>query len=151
MKPRTGYLVGFAVALVATSGSLFYSEVLGFPPCRLCWYQRVLMYPQVVLFGVGAWRESRDLLYASLPLTVLGVGVAAFHSYYQVALGGTCGAVSCTTVHLRLFGALSIPNQSLAAFLGLAGVSVALLRAGEWATPAPDGDAAPGGRDGGSR
>ena len=139
MKPRTGYLVGLAVALLATSGSLYYSEVLGFPPCRLCWYQRVLMYPQVVLFGVGAWRGSPDLLYASLLLTVLGAGVAAFHSYYQVALGGSCGVISCATVYVRLFGVLSIPNQSLVAFLGLAGVSVALFRTGRWSIPAPDG------------
>ena len=139
MKPRTGYLAGFVLALVATSGSLYYSEVLGFPPCRLCWYQRVLMYPQVALFGVGAWRGGRDLLYASLPLTVVGVGVAAFHSYYQVALSGSCGLVSCATVYVRLFGVFSIPNQSLVAFLGLVGVSVALLRTGEWSAASGDG------------
>ena len=142
MRPRTGYLAGFVVALVATSGSLYYSEVLGFPPCRLCWYQRVLMYPQMALFAVGAWREGRDLLYASLPLTVLGVGVAAFHSYYQVALSGSCGVISCATVYVRLFGVFSIPNQSLVAFLGLVGVSVALLRAGEWAAASADDVAA---------
>ena len=131
MNRRTGFLLGFAIALVATSGSLFYSEVMGFAPCRLCWYQRILMYPQVALFAVGAWRESRDVLYASLPLTVLGIGVAAFHSYYQVALEGSCGLVACGTVYLRLFGVFSIPNQSLVAFVGLAGVTVALLRRGE--------------------
>ena len=118
--------VGTLVAAVATAGSLFLSLGLGLVPCDLCWYQRILMYPQVVAFGVAAF-EGRATAYRTvLPLAVPGAALAAYHSWLQVASGGRCTVGgACASVQLRAAG-LTIPNLSLVAFLLVAGVATAL-------------------------
>ncbi|WP_135663237.1 disulfide bond formation protein B [Halorhabdus rudnickae] len=106
------------VAIVATAGSLYLSLGLGLVPCRLCWYQRILMYPLVVVLGVATFGNRRRIYRTVLPLSVLGIGIAAYHSLIQVsaATGGACTiGGGCGTVQLRVLG-LSIPNLSLLAF-----------------------------------
>lgn len=120
MRPNLAYLA-WAQALAATAGSLFLSEVLRLPPCILCWYQRILMYPLVVILAVGILLRDRRLRLYVLPLSVLGLGVAVYHNllYFglipegltQCALG-----VSCTARQLELFGFVTIPLMSLVAF-----------------------------------
>ncbi|ELZ22482.1 disulfide bond formation protein dsbb [Halosimplex carlsbadense 2-9-1] len=116
LDPRYPLAAGALVALVATAGSLYLSEGMGLVPCELCWYQRVLMYPLVVVFGV-ALVEGRPGVYRTvLPLSTLGVAVAAYHSWLQIAAGGRCGlGGGCAAVQLRVVG-LTIPNLSLIAF-----------------------------------
>jgi len=116
--PTARRLLGVAwlVAVVATAGSLFYSLGLGFYPCELCWYQRILMYPLVVLFGYAVVRGHHDVYLAALPLSVLGIGVSAYQSYLQVASGATCSVGGCSVVHLRVLG-LTIPNQAFVGFV----------------------------------
>lgn len=104
------------VAAVATAGSLTYSLLLGLYPCRLCWYQRILMYPLVVVLAYALVRDHRDVHLAVLPLAVPGAAIAAYHSYLQVAGGRSCRAFGCGTVQRRVLG-LTIPNQALLAFL----------------------------------
>ena len=73
--------LGFSVAAVATAGSLWFSEVGGFVPCEYCWYQRILMYPLVVVFGVEAWRPGmvfqgdRTLRWRALPFSVVAIKI----------------------------------------------------------------------------
>jgi disulfide bond formation protein DsbB len=116
------------VAGVATAGSLFFSLGLGLVPCTLCWYQRILMYPLVVVGGVatvetraGAWRTV-------LPLSVAGTAIAAYHVYLQVrpAAAGTCGiGQSCAAVQYPMLGGLlTIPRLSLVAFLLVSGLAL---------------------------
>ena len=129
--PVRAYLSFFAwaQALVATTGSLFFSEVLGLTPCVLCWYQRILMYPLVVVLAVGILlRDQRVRLYA-LPLSLAGLAVAIYHNllYYGVIPEGLtqCAlGVSCTERQLELFGFLTIPLMSLTAF---AVITIAML------------------------
>ena len=84
---RKNYLVfGFIVSLVATLGSLYFSDILGYNPCKLCWYQRILMYPQVLFFGISLFRKDRSILNYVLPLSVLGFLIAGFHYYEQFAM-----------------------------------------------------------------
>lgn len=106
------------VALVATAGSLYFSEVANFAPCELCWYQRVLMYPLVVVLGVAASERRAGVWKTGLPLSALGAGVAAYHSYVQLSGGVTeCAVgVGCTSVYWEL-GPLTIPRLSLLAFV----------------------------------
>lgn len=111
----------WAQALVATTGSLFFSEVLKFTPCALCWYQRILMYPLVAILAVGILSRDWRLRLYVLPLSVLGLVVAAYHNllYYHVIPEGLtqCVAgVSCTTRYLSLLGFVDIPLLSLTAF-----------------------------------
>jgi disulfide bond formation protein DsbB len=115
---------GTLVAVVATAGSLYFSEVLGLIPCELCWYQRILMYPLVLVVGVAALEDRPDVYRSALPLSVAGTGVAAYHSYVQVAVESTtCTVGGCGSVQFRLLG-LTIPNLSLVAFVL---ISLALL------------------------
>ena len=122
----------FACWLIATAsalGSLFFSEVLKFTPCVLCWYQRILMYPLVVILAVGILRRDSGIRFYVLPLSVLGLAVAAYHNllYFGVIPEGltqcTLG-VSCTTRYLAVLGFIDIPLMSLTAF---AVITIAML------------------------
>lgn len=116
---------GAVVALVATAGSLFLSEVWGLVPCALCWYQRILMYPLVVVLGVAAYERRPGVYRTVLPLSASGVAVAAYHSWLQTGtgacgFGGGCGAVQ---YRLEPLG-LTVPNLALIAFLLVTAVGV---------------------------
>jgi disulfide bond formation protein DsbB len=108
-------------ALIATFGSLFFSEVMKLPPCVLCWYQRIAMYPLVLVLGVGiALRESRLKAYA-LPLSLSGLAVSVYHNllYYKVipdSIKPFTSGVSCTAKQLEWLGFITIPLMALAAF-----------------------------------
>lgn len=118
------------VAVVATLGSLYFSNVAGFPPCVLCWYQRIAMYPMVVILGVGLFlRDTRAYLYA-LPLSLAGLGIAVYHNllYYKIlpeSIEPCTLGVSCTTKFIEWFGFVTIPFLSLVAFLLVTGALVA--------------------------
>ena len=113
----------FAVVAGSFIGSLFYSEIAGFPPCSLCWYQRIFIYPQIILLG-GAliWRD-RSIARYLLPLSVIGAVVALYNSYLQY--GGSplipCGtdpaAIDCAQRLVFEFGYVTIPLMSLTAFV----------------------------------
>jgi disulfide bond formation protein DsbB len=121
---RASLVGGTVVAVVATVGSLYFSEVLGLIPCELCWYQRILMYPLVLVVGVGALENRLGVYRTALPLSVAGTAVAAYHSYVQVAVESTtCTVGGCGSVQYRVLG-LTIPNLSLVAFVL---ISLALL------------------------
>ncbi|WP_424000117.1 disulfide bond formation protein B [Haloarcula salina] len=105
------------VAAVATAGSLYLSLGLGLTPCRLCWYQRICMYPLVVGLGVAALEDRPGVARTALPLSVLGGGIAAYHSWLQITQTACgLGAFSCAQVQYRVAG-LTIPNLALTAFV----------------------------------
>ncbi|EMA47270.1 disulfide bond formation protein B [Halococcus saccharolyticus] len=105
------------VAVVATAWSLYFSLGLGLIPCELCWYQRILMYPLTVILGVAALENRPGVVRTALPLSVLGSGVAAYHSWFQAtADSATCSVGSCGTVQYQILG-LTVPNLSLIAFV----------------------------------
>ncbi|NLV05625.1 disulfide bond formation protein B [Haloarcula rubripromontorii] len=124
-RPRLLLAAATAVAAVATAGSLYLSLGLGLTPCRLCWYQRILMYPLMVVLGVAAVEDRPGVVRTALPLAVPGAAVAAYHSWLQVSQT-TCGlgAVSCAQIQYRVLG-LTVPNLSLVAFLLVTGLVVA--------------------------
>ena len=114
---RFALAIGTLVACVATAGSLYFSEGLGLIPCELCWYQRILMYPLVLVIGVAALENRPGVYRTALPLSVLGTGVAAYHSYIQIAGDSAlCSVGGCGSIQYQLLG-LSIPNLSLIAFV----------------------------------
>lgn len=129
-------IIGFLVALFATLFSLVYSEIIGFPPCELCWYQRVFLFPQVFLFGVALWeRPARNALSTtdaggnkkivkySMPLIAVGFVISVYQNfiYYFGDKGNLpCDAsgVSCYKQLVSEFGGyISIPMLSLTSFL----------------------------------
>lgn len=113
------------IALIATVGSLFFSEVMQLPPCVLCWYQRIAMYPLVVIIGIGIiTRDSRMKNYA-LPVCLIGVAISVYHNllYYGIlpeSITPCAEGVSCTSRQIEWLGFITIPLLALAAFIGLA-------------------------------
>lgn len=121
------------VALLATAGSLFFSYVMDFAPCVLCWYQRICLFPLVVVLARGLFPFDRGAVKYALPLAALGWVVAAYHNLMQAgvvpeSLQPCAKGVSCTEEYLKLFGVLSIPALSLLGFTTLAGILIALDR-----------------------
>jgi len=117
--------VAWAIALVSTVGSLFFSEVMGLQPCVLCWYQRVAVYPLVLVIGAGIVMRDGRLKYYALPLCVAGLAVAAYHNllYYGVipeSVAPCSQGVPCTERQIEWLGFITIPLMGLAAFLSLA-------------------------------
>jgi disulfide bond formation protein DsbB len=118
----TGILwVAWLVALVATTGSLIYSEVVGFIPCKLCWYQRIAMYPMVAVLLVGALRREPMVKYYALPLSLVGLGISVWHYLVQafpsIETGACDLANPCSARWVNVFGFVSIPFMAGAGFL----------------------------------
>ena len=113
--------LAWLVAVGATVGSLYFSEVANFNPCRLCWFQRIAMYPLAVILLVGALRRDPGVRWYALPLAVIGAAISAWHSLieWRPSLdSGECEfqGPSCTFVWFREFG-LSLANMALIGFL----------------------------------
>jgi disulfide bond formation protein DsbB len=113
--------IALFAAWVATCGSLFFSEVLGWRPCVLCWYQRILMYPLAVLLAIGIIRRDRGLHIYVLPFSIAGMGVSLYH-YLLIKTDWftppACAVdIPCTVDYLNWFGFINIPFLALTAFL----------------------------------
>lgn len=109
------------VSVGATTGSLFFSEVMMLPPCLLCWYQRIAMYPLVLLFGLALFPVDVKVVRYTLPLALIGWGIAVYHNllYYKLIpehMAPCTQGISCTTVQLEWLGFITIPLLSLVAF-----------------------------------
>lgn len=119
---QNGLLLAFLAALAGLIGSLIYSDVIGFPPCILCWYQRIFLYPQVILLGMAYFKKDKNIFDYSIALSVIGGLVALYNQYLQ--FGGSlflpCGvdsnAVSCSIRYVFEFGYITIPMMSLTVF-----------------------------------
>ena len=114
------------ISLIATLGSLFFSEVMGLPPCVLCWYQRICMYPVVGIATVGLLARDRRVVSYLAPLVVVGLAVAAYHNllYYHLipeSITPCAQGISCTERQIEWLGFITIPLLSLTGFLSLAG------------------------------
>ena len=114
-------LGAWLVAALATVGSLFFSEVAKFTPCTLCWYQRIAMYPLVVILGVALVRREHRAPTGSATLAVVGALIAAYHvtlEWIPSLDTGACAVTApCTLVWFRAFGVFSMPTLALTAFL----------------------------------
>lgn len=113
--------LAFAQAFIATLGSLVFSEVLHFPPCVLCWYQRITMYPLVIIFGVAILKKDKLFTYYAWPLIAIGWLIGVYHNllYYEIlpeAAAPCIQGVSCTTKFIEWFGFVTIPLLSLVGF-----------------------------------
>ena len=113
--------LGFFVALASVAGSLFYSELVGFAPCVLCWWQRVFLYPEAILFGIALWKRKRDVFSYAVPLALFSGVIAAYQE--SVYLGAKsflpCTALggACSKIYVMAFGYITIPMMSLTAAL----------------------------------
>ena len=118
MVRKNNLKIAFAVALTATLGSLYLSEIAHFTPCDLCWFQRIFMYPQVIILGIAILKKDKNVKRYVLPLNIAGIIVSAYHNYIQIT-NTTCsvGSVSCLTNYVFKFGYVTIPMMAFTAFL----------------------------------
>jgi disulfide bond formation protein DsbB len=109
------------VAAVSTAGSLYFSLVAHFVPCTLCWYQRIAMYPLVVLLGVAAWRRDAGIRPYVLALAGLGLAISAYHyllERFPALESGACDpAAPCTVLWVWRLHYISIPMMAATAFV----------------------------------
>jgi len=109
------------IATTATIGSLFFSEVMRFPPCVLCWYQRIAMYPLAIIFVISSFHSIKITLAFSSPFVMIGWLVSLYHNLLHYGIipekASPClEGVSCSTVYINWFGFLTIPMLSFIAF-----------------------------------
>ena len=121
------------IAFVSTLGSLFFSYVMEFAPCVLCWYQRICLFPLVLILARGLFPFDPKASKYALPLAGVGWCLAAYHSllyaeWIPADMQPCTQGVSCTEVHIKLFGFLSIPYLSLIAFTLLSTILIVLQR-----------------------
>jgi disulfide bond formation protein DsbB len=118
-----GILLAFLASLAATTGSLFYSEIAKFTPCDLCWFQRIFMYPLVILLGMALWKKDRRILDYALGISIIGWIISLYQNYIYYSNGGLSaickvgsGSVSCVVRYVLEFGYITIPVMALTAF-----------------------------------
>ena len=120
LKQNTPYIV-LVLALTATLGSLYFSEIMQLVPCILCWYQRICMYPLIAISALGIYTKDKNLPYYVLALSIPGLLIAIYHNllYYHIlpeSIAPCVSGVSCTTKLIEWFGFITIPLMSLVAF-----------------------------------
>ncbi|MEK7113558.1 MAG: disulfide bond formation protein B, partial [Patescibacteria group bacterium] len=117
--------LGFLISLVSSLFTLVYSEIIGFLPCFLCWYQRIFMFPLVFIFGSAIWHKDRKVVKYTLPLLLFGFVVSVYQNFFYYFGGGSdlpCDAsgVSCYKKLISEFGGyISIPMLALTSFFAL--------------------------------
>jgi disulfide bond formation protein DsbB len=121
LRGTTMWLAGI-VALGATLGSLYLSDIVHLIPCKLCWYQRIAMYPIALIALLAAWRKDASARLYIVSLAVIGTGISLWHRAMQQwpsLDSGACAAVGppCSAPYIKEFGFVTIPYMALSAFL----------------------------------
>ncbi len=119
------FIFGFLVAFGAFILSLFYSQVVGFPPCDLCWIQRIFLYPQLVLFSMELYKRDRSIVDFSIVFASIGSLVSIYHVYVEnggtsglscatgTALSGVANTGTCAVKYIYEFGYITMPVMAL--------------------------------------
>lgn len=124
-KHRAAQLLLYAawvVSVIATLGSLYFSEIRGFIPCELCWFQRILMYPLTIILGIAAYRGDTGVKLYVLPMTILGGSISLYHYMLQkipgfAPLKPCLSGVPCDMQYINWLGFITIPFLALIAFI----------------------------------
>jgi disulfide bond formation protein DsbB len=123
----------WTVAFTATLGSLYFSEIRQYEPCELCWYQRILMYPLVIILVIAYAQKNAKIAVTTLIFSIIGGCISAYHysiqkiSFMQDS-APACGRVPCTSDYINYLGFITIPFLALIAFILIIISSVLVLR-----------------------
>ncbi len=117
----TYVFLAFIVSLVATLGSLFFSEIMHFVPCSLCWYQRIFMYPLVLIFLINLLFPDDKVFKYAILLVVFGWIISIYHNLLMFGiipenLAPCVQGVPCSTVYINWLGFITIPLLSFFAY-----------------------------------
>jgi disulfide bond formation protein DsbB len=122
VKPAALWLA-WLIAAVAMAGSLYFSEDANFVPCKLCWFQRVAMYPLALLLLIAAIRRDVGIRMYAVPLAVVGAAISTYHyviEWRPSLSSGTCDLTApCTVPWFRQFGFISLPLMALCGFAAI--------------------------------
>lgn len=134
MIKENAMIWSWVIALSAMLGSLFFSEIMHYLPCKLCWYQRILMYPLVVLLGIAAVRKDNKQTIYILPLSIWGAGISLYHYLMQKTglfkqAASSCGIVPCDVDYINWLGFITIPFLALIAFVLISVLQILLFMA----------------------
>lgn len=127
--------INLVIALTGTIGSLYFSEIMKFVPCTLCWYQRLFLYPLVLIYLVALWTDDHIYRKYVLMFIVFGCAFSVYHCllYYgfiSTAIIPCTQGVSCTSKQLELFGFITIPLLSAMAFITMGCLELFTLKKG---------------------
>lgn len=119
---ETLLFVAWAASVIAMFGSLYFSEVQKFEPCELCWYQRILMYPMVIILGIAVIKKDERITFYTMFLSAIGALISLYHySIQKVAFMAdnavSCGRIPCTGQYINWLGFVTIPFLALTAFV----------------------------------
>ena len=120
----TFIFLSFLISLIATLGSLFFSEIMNFVPCSLCWYQRIFMYPLVFLFSINLLFPDDKIFKYSFPLVIIGWIISVYHNLLILKiipenLSPCVQGVPCSVDYLNWFGFITIPLLSFFAYTSI--------------------------------
>lgn len=120
---RENYLfIAWAASVLAMFGSFYFSEIRQYEPCELCWYQRIIMYPFVILLGIATVLKDYRIALYTMVLSVVGAGISLYHYSIQkisflADTAPACGRVPCTGQYINWLGFITIPFLALVAFI----------------------------------
>ena len=122
------------LALSATMGSLYFSEIRGYEPCELCWIQRIFMYPLVIILGIAYVQKNARIAVTSATFAIIGGLISLYHYGIQKLdflseSAPSCGRVACTGEYINILGFITIPFLALTAFILIAVTSFLILKA----------------------
>lgn len=125
--------IGWVASFIATLGSLYFSEIMKYTPCNLCWYQRIFMYPLVIILGIAVFKKDASVALYSLILSGIGGCISIYHYSIQKVdfLGDnslSCGIVPCTGEYINWLGFITIPFLALLAFITIFITSLLILK-----------------------
>ncbi|MBS2968051.1 disulfide bond formation protein B [Metabacillus sp. KIGAM252] len=126
-------LFAWIASFASTLGSLYFSEIVGFVPCDLCWYQRILMYPQVIILGIAIAKKDYSIALYSLILSSIGALISIYHYSLQkipflADHAGSCGRIPCTGEYINWLGFITIPFLALIGFTMIIISSIMILK-----------------------
>lgn len=122
MKQQYALFISWVIALVAMLGSLYFSEIRQFAPCTMCWYQRICMYPLVLILGIGSFQNDYNVKKIALLLSIIGLLISTWHYLEQKVPGFAeikpcTQGVPCSSEYINVFGFITIPFLAGTAFL----------------------------------
>lgn len=121
-KVNRPLFIAWITAIIAMLGSLYFSEIKGYTPCELCWYQRILMYPLVIILGIAFYHNDKKIHRYVLPLSICGIIMSGYHYGIQkftfMSTLATCTkGVDCSNSYTGYFGFITIPLLAFVAFV----------------------------------
>ncbi|SDZ03104.1 disulfide bond formation protein DsbB [Evansella caseinilytica] len=133
-KIEYAMFAAWGIALIATLGSLYFSEVKLFMPCSLCWVQRIFMYPLAITLAIASVKKDAGQAYYTLPLSLIGLGFSSYHYMLEKipalsTQAEACGIIPCNYEYINWFGFITIPFLALVSFFFISLMMVYVIKA----------------------